>query len=226
MNILIVEDDATLRDGLVDLVHAEGHEVESVGDGAEAVKRGTESDFDLVILDLMLPKLDGIEVCNELRKVKPGLLVLMLTARGTEDDKVTGLGAGADDYMTKPFSARELLARVQAMQRRAKSMPSDAQTIESDGCEFDLSRCVATRGDNVMSLTAREAGVIRWLYRHKGRAITRAELLEQLWSVPGSLATRTVDMTIANLRKKIEQDPSDPKIIVSVTGVGYAWERQ
>jgi len=190
MNILIVEDDAVLRDGLVDLIHADGHTVEAVGDGEQAVKRGTESDFDLVVLDLMLPKLDGIEVCNQLRKAKPGLLVLMLTARGTEDDKVTGLSAGADDYVTKPFSPRELLARLHALQRRARSMPTEAQEIESGGCRFDLGQCVAMRGDVSISLTAREAGVIRWLYRHKGRAVTRAELLEQLWSVPGDLATQ------------------------------------
>ena len=226
MKILIVEDDAALREGLVDLIHAEGHTVEAVGDGLEAVKRGTESDFDMVVLDLMLPKLDGIEVCNELRKSKPGLLVLMLTARGTEDDKVTGLSAGADDYVTKPFSPRELLARVQALQRRARSMPAEVQVVESDGCRFDLGKCVAMRGEVEISLTAREAGVIRWLHRHSERAVTRAELLEQLWSVPGDLATRTVDMTVANLRKKIERDPSAPKIIVSVTGVGYAWGKQ
>ena len=223
MNILIVEDDAALRDGLVDLMRADGHTVAAAGDGAEAVKRGTTCDFDLVILDLMLPKLDGVQVCHELRQVRPGLLVLMLTARGTEDDKVQGLGVGADDYMTKPFGARELLARVGALGRRARSMPADAQVIEIDGCRFDLGRCRALRGEVTIALTPREAGIIRWLYRHRGRAVTRAELLEQLWAVPGDLATRTVDMTIANLRKKIEQDPSDPKIIVSVTGLGYAW---
>ena len=223
MHILIVEDEPALRDGLVDLLSADGHTVEAVGDGAEAVKVGTSSDFDLVVLDLMLPKLDGVQVCHELRQARPGLLVLMLTARGTEDDKVQGLGAGADDYMTKPFGARELLARVQAFDRRARAMPADAQMIERDGCQFDLGRCRAARGEVEIALTPREAGIIRWLYRHRGRAVPRAELLEQLWAVPGDLATRTVDMTIANLRKKIERDPGHPQIIVSVTGVGYAW---
>ena len=223
MHILIVEDDAALRDGLVDLTRGDGHTVEAVGDGAEAVRLGTTSDFDLVILDLMLPKLDGVQVCDELRRARPGLLVLMLTARATEDDKVQGLGAGADDYMTKPFGARELLARIQSLGRRARSIPADAQLIERDGCQFDLGRCKAARGELTISLTPREAGIIRWLYRHSGRAVPRAELLEQLWSVPGDMATRTVDMTIANLRKKIERDPADPRIIVSVTGVGYAW---
>lgn len=223
MHILIVEDDTALREGLLDLTRAEGHTVEAVSDGVAAVKVGTSSDFDLVILDLMLPGLDGIQVCSELRQARPSMLVLMLTARGTEDDKVQGLGAGADDYMTKPFGARELLARIKALDRRARSMPADAQLIEQDGCSFDLGRCQARRGKTSIALTPREAGIIRWLYRHQDRAVTRAELLEQLWAVPGNIATRTVDMTIANLRKKIEREPTTPKIIVSVTGVGYAW---
>ncbi len=223
MRILIVEDEQTLREGLIDLVRADGHEVDAVGDGLEAVRIGTEQEYDLIILDLMLPGLDGVEVCHELRQVRPGLLILMLTARSTENEKVQGLTAGADDYMTKPFGARELLARVQALARRARTSPSEPEIIEKDGCRFDLGRCEAQRDDKVIPLTARESGIIRWLNRHHLRAVSRSELLEQLWSVPGSLETRTVDMTIANLRKKIERDPSQPNIIVSVKGVGYAW---
>lgn len=223
MKILIVEDDVSLREGLVDLVRADGHEVHAVGDGAEAVKRGTAEDFDLVILDGMLPKMDGVEVCQHLRQARPGILVLMLTARSSESDKVQGLIAGADDYMTKPFGARELLARISALQRRLRAMPHEPDVLESDGCRFDLGRCIAQRDDQTIQLTAREAGIIRWLHRHKNRAVPRAELLEQLWSVPGSLETRTVDMTIANLRKKIERNPAEPRIIMSIKGVGYAW---
>jgi two-component system response regulator RegX3 len=223
MRILIVEDEQTLREGLVDLIRADGHEVDAVGDGLEAVTLGTAQEFDLVILDLMLPGLDGVEVARELRQIRPGVLILMLTARSTENEKVEGLTAGADDYMTKPFGARELLARVQALARRTRISPSEPEIIEKDGCRFDLGRCEAQRDDHVITLTAREAGIIRWLKRHHLRAVSRAELLEQLWSVPGSLETRTVDMTIANLRKKIERDPSQPNIIVSVKGVGYAW---
>lgn len=223
MRILVVEDEQTLREGLIDLLGGDGHEVEAVGDGIEAVEIGTREEFDLVVLDLMLPGMDGVEVCRELRQVRPGVLILMLTARTLENEKVEGLTAGADDYMTKPFGARELLARVQALGRRARTAPSDPEILENDGCQFDLGRCEAQRDDNVITLTAREAGIIRWLHRHHLRAVSRAELLEQLWSVPGSLETRTVDMTIANLRKKIERDPSNPAIIISVKGVGYAW---
>lgn len=223
MKILVVEDEAVLRDGLVDLLAGDGHEVQAVGDGASAVELGTEQIFDLVLLDLMLPKMDGIQVCHHLRKAKPGMLILMLTARGAEADKVQGLSVGADDYVTKPFGAKELLARVTALGRRARVAPSDAQVIDVDDCHIDLSRCHAARNGQSIALTPREVGILRWLYRHKSRAVSRAELLEQVWAAPGDLETRTVDMTIANLRKKLERDPSEPQIIVSVKGVGYAW---
>lgn len=218
-----MEDDATLREGLVDLLTADGHDVTALIDGAEAIKVGTAEPFELAILDVMVPSRDGFEVCAAIRQAKPTLGIIMLTAKGSEDDKVRGLSAGADDYVTKPFGARELLARVAAMGRRAAATPADAESIEADGCDFDLNRCEAKRGEDVISLTPRETGIIRWLHRHRGRAVPRAELLEKLWAVPGDLETRTVDMTIANLRKKIEQDHSDPKIILSVKGVGYIW---
>ncbi|MEM7582173.1 MAG: response regulator transcription factor [Acidobacteriota bacterium] len=223
MKILVVEDDPMLRDGLVDLLTGAGHDVQSVADGAEGARLGREETYDLVLLDLMLPRLDGIEVCHRLRTVRPMLPILMLTARGAEEDKVKGLRAGADDYVTKPFGARELLARVDALGRRARAAPSEPEIIEADGCVFDLGRCVASRDGNETSLTAREVGILRWLYRHRNRSVSRAELLEQVWATVATLQTRTVDMTIAKLRQKIEQDPSKPRVIVTVTGVGYAW---
>ncbi len=223
MNILVVEDDPMLRDGLADLLSGAGHEVETATDGAAGARLGREGRFDLVVLDLMLPQLDGIEVCRRLRTVRPALPILMLTARGAEDDKVKGLRAGADDYVTKPFGARELLARVAALGRRALAAPAEPEVIEVDGCVFDLGRCTGRRGDREISLTAREVGILRWLYRHRARSVSRAELLEQVWGTVGTLQTRTVDMTIAKLRQKIERDPSKPEIIVTVTGVGYAW---
>jgi len=223
VRILVVEDEPMLRDGIVDLLTGAGHEVEAVADGMSAVEKGRAESFDLVLLDLMLPRLGGIEVCRRLRTARPGLPILMLTARGAEDDKVAGLRAGADDYVTKPFGVRELLARIDALARRVAAAPAEPEVIEEDGCRFDLGRCVATRNGESIHLTAREVGVLRWLYRHRNRGVTRAELLEQVWGTLGTLQTRTVDMTIAKLRQKIERDPSNPRIIVTVTGVGYAW---
>jgi DNA-binding response OmpR family regulator len=223
MNILIVEDEVVLRDGLVDLLRGAGHVVDVVGDGLTATKRGLDPDLELVLLDIMLPKLDGIEVCQRLRKARPGLPILMLTAKGSEEDKVRGLKVGADDYVTKPFGARELLARVDAIARRTKVAPSDPEILEADGCRFDLSRCEAQRSRNTIILTARETGILRWLYRHRARAVSRGELLEQVWGAQPDMETRTVDVTIANLRHKIERDPANPQIIVCVKGVGYAW---
>jgi DNA-binding response OmpR family regulator len=223
MKILIVEDEPLLRDGLVDLLRGAGHAVDVVTDGVTATKRGLDPTVDLILLDLMLPKLDGVEVCHRIRKARPGLPILMLTARGAEDDKVKGLKVGADDYVTKPFGARELLARIEALARRAKAAPAEPEIIEADGCRFDLGHCEARRGKKTVALTPREVGIVRWLYRHRARAVSRTELLEQVWSVRADMETRTVDMTIANLRQKIERDPANPKIIVSVKGVGYGW---
>jgi DNA-binding response OmpR family regulator len=223
MNILIVEDELALRAGLEDLLHGAGHTVEVVGDGMTAAKRALDPAFQLILLDVMLPKLDGIEVCRRIRKARPGLPILMLTAKGAEEDKVRGLKAGADDYVTKPFGARELLARVEAVARRAQVTPAEPDTVVADECRFDFGRCQAVRGDRVIALSPRETGILRWLYRHRTRVVTRAELLEQIWGFRSDTETRTVDVTIANLRHKIERDPSEPKIIRAVKGVGYAW---
>jgi DNA-binding response OmpR family regulator len=223
MKILIVEDEQRLREGLVDLLSAADHEVTAVEDGRAAVAVGSEETFDLVLLDLMLPQLDGLEVCRRLRQARPSLPILMLTARGSEDEKLAGFAAGADDYVTKPFGVRELLARVDAFARRASSSPSEPEMLELDGCTIDLGRHRAERNGESTHLTAREVGILRWLHRHRNRAVSRAELLERVWGTSGDLQTRTVDMTIAKLRQKIERDPTDPKIVATVTGAGYAW---
>jgi two-component system response regulator RegX3 len=218
MRVLIVEDEPMLRSGLQDLLRGDGHEVEAVGDGQSAVERGLAVAFDAVVLDLMLPKLDGTEVCRRLRQARPGMGILMLTARGSEDDKVAGLVEGADDYVTKPFGARELLARVRALGRRAGPQ---AEVIELDGCRLDLAQLRGARGAQGFELTPREAGILRMLLQHRDRVVSRAELLERVWGLSAQTQTRTVDMTIANLRKKIEQAPNEPQIIVSVKGAGY-----
>ncbi|HTL34815.1 MAG TPA: response regulator transcription factor [Kofleriaceae bacterium] len=223
MRILVVEDEASLRDGIVDLLDGDGHDVTAVGDGASAVETGLRDPFELVVLDLMLPKLDGMEVCRRLRAARPGMPILMLTARGSEDDKVRGLVEGADDYVTKPFSARELLARVRVLGRRVQPGES-LDEVQIDGAVIDLARMTVVRGDKRVALTPREVGIVRWLHRHQDRVVTRAELLEQVFGQRGDLQTRAVDMAIAVLRKKVESDPQNPTLIVSVKGAGYAWK--
>jgi DNA-binding response OmpR family regulator len=146
----------------------------------------------------------------------------MLTARGGESDKVRGLRSGADDYITKPFGTNELLARIDSVARRL-ALDSGPERIEADGAVIDLGRCHFERDGEAHELTAREANLLRFLHRHRERAVTRAELLENVWQQPGDLQTRTVDMCVANLRQKIESDPAHPAIVVTVKGVGYAW---
>jgi DNA-binding response OmpR family regulator len=224
MRILIVEDERMLREGLLDLLRGAGHEADAVGDGLAAVEKGSEIPYDLMVLDLMLPKLDGFEVCRRLRLVKPGLAILMLTARGAEDDKVKGLLTGADDYMTKPFGVKELLARIEALGRRVHGREAPRETIAAAGVEFDLGRHLAKFPDGrEIALTPREAGILRVLHLNRARVVTRAEFLQQVWGLKPDTETRTVDVTIGNLRHKIEGDPAKPRIIVSVKGAGYAW---
>jgi two-component system response regulator RegX3 len=223
MKILIVEDSAPLRAGLVDLVEEAGHTLEAVGDGLSAIRRGVDTTFDLVLLDLMLPGRDGIQVCRRLREARPDLLILILTARGSEDDKVKGLRAGADDYLTKPFGARELLARIDALSRRVNRDAPVPAPMEFDGCRFDLVNLEARRGTEPIPLTPREAGILRLLHHHRGRPVSRSELLEEIWHARGDMMTRTVDMAVAKLRRKIESDPAQPRIVVTIKGAGYAW---
>jgi len=218
----VVEDEASLRDGIVDLLTGDGHQLVAVGDGVAGLEAGLRDLFDLVVLDLMLPRLDGMEVCRRLRAARPGMPILMLTARGSEDDKVRGLMEGADDYVTKPFSARELIARVRALGRRAPPAES-LDEVQVDGAVIDLARMMVVRGAERVALTPREVGIVRWLYRHRERVVTRGELLEQVFGQRGDLQTRAVDMAIAVLRKKLEADPGKPTVIVSIKGAGYAW---
>lgn len=223
VRVLIVEDERSLREALVDLLTRRRFSVEAVADGLSAADRGKDAEIDLVLLDLALPLLDGVEVCRRLRMARPALPILILTARGSEEERVLGLRAGADDYLTKPFGARELLARIEALMRRSSMAPADVERIEIDGCLLDLGRCEARRDGAAIALTPREVGILRWLHRHRARAVTRAELLQTVWGASEDVETRTVDMTIANLRQKIEREPGEPRIIVTVKGVGYAW---
>ena len=218
----MIEDEASLRDGIVDLLTGDGHVVSAAADGVTGLEVGLRELFDLVVLDLMLPRLDGMDVCRRLRAARPELPILMLTARGSEDDKVRGLVEGADDYVTKPFSARELLARVRAIGRRAP-VGESIDEVQIEGAVIDLARMAVIRGGDCIPLTPREVGIVRWLYRHRDRVVSRAELLEHVFAQRGDLQTRAVDMAIAVLRKKVETDPAAPTVIVSVKGAGYVW---
>jgi DNA-binding response OmpR family regulator len=222
VRILVIEDEARLRAGIADLLTGDGHEVTTAADGVAGVESGLRESFDVVVLDLMLPRLDGIEVCRRLRAARPGMPILMLTARASEDDKVRGLVEGADDYVTKPFSARELLARVRAVGRRAPAGES-LDAVDVDGAVIDLARMAVIRDGECIPLTPREVGIVRWLHRHRSRVVSRAELLEQVFGQRGDLHTRAVDMAISVLRKKLEANPAAPTVIVSVKGAGYMW---
>jgi len=222
VRILVVEDDAPLREGILDLLRGAGHEPRGCGDGLEAVERVAHERPDVILLDVMLPGQDGIEACRQMRSRRCDTPVIVLTALGDEGDKVRGLEAGADDFVTKPFGARELLARIDAVARRAR--PSgQPERLEVDGCVLDLGACRVERNGHGATLTTREADILRWLARHRGRGVSRGDLLEHVWGVPRSLRTRAVDMAISTLRQKIEADPAQPRIIVSVKGMGYAW---
>jgi len=223
VKILVVEDDPLLREGLVDLLTSAGHAADAVADGEAALARATDPAIELLLLDVMLPRLSGIEVCRRVREVRHELPILLLTALGAEDDKVRGLRAGADDYLSKPFGTRELLARVEALGRRAARAVAAPAVIASGELEIDLGRSVARRDGRRIPLTARETELLRWLYQHRERAVTRGELLQHVWGYASDVQTRTVDMTIANLRQKIERDPAEPRVVTTVKGVGYAW---
>jgi DNA-binding response OmpR family regulator len=222
VRVLLIEDEAGLRDGIADLLTGDGHTVTTAADGVAGLEAGLRDQFDLVLLDLMLPRLDGMDVCRRLRAARPGMPILMLTARASEDDKVQGLVEGADDYVTKPFSARELLARVRALGRRAPRVES-LDEVRIDGAVIDLARMAIMRDGRCIPLTPREVGIVRWLYRHRDRVVSRAELLEHVFGQRGDLQTRAVDMAISVLRKKLETGSASRAVIVSVKGGGYAW---
>jgi DNA-binding response OmpR family regulator len=222
--ILVVDDDRTVSDVVARYLEREGHDVTTVADGPAAIERATASPPDLVILDLMLPGLSGLEVCRQLRAIGP-LPVIMLTARGDEGDRVAGLELGADDYVTKPFSPRELVLRVGAVLRRAQAtLVVDAPVILADGgLVVDTAAHQATLDDQVLSLTAREYELLVYLLRNPRTAFTREQLFERVWGWSvGDVSTVTVH--VRRLREKIEADPAQPRRLVTVWGVGYRYE--
>jgi DNA-binding response OmpR family regulator len=220
--ILVVEDDPAILRGLADNLKFESHEVLTAGDGEAGYRLLRETKPDLLILDLMLPRMSGYELCRKARSEGITTPILMLTARGEEADRVLGLDLGADDYVTKPFSVRELLARVRAILRRgtgpSKRIPDD---LRFDDVVVDFRRYEARKGEKTLEMTRKEFGVLRLLAARAGEVVSREELLNEVWGYENYPSTRTVDNHIAALRSKIEEDPAQPRRLLTVHGVGY-----
>jgi two-component system OmpR family response regulator len=222
--ILIVEDDPNLLEALKYNARKEGYETITAVDGVQALEEARINKPDLIILDIMLPKMSGFEVCRILRK-EMTVPILMLTARDDEVDKVVGLDLGADDYMTKPFSMRELLARIRAMLRRADIQTATPETPLNFGdIEVDVAHHVTTKAGNKLNLTPKEFDLLTFLARNKNLVFSRDQLLEKVWGYDYSGDTRTVDVHIRWLREKIEDNPDEPKRLITVRGVGYKVE--
>jgi len=220
--ILIIEDEENLVKGLKLNLADEGYEVDWASDGEEGLRKALEETPDLIILDIMLPEMDGLEVCRELRQKNIGIPILMLTAKGEEIDKVVGLEIGADDYITKPFSVRELLARIKAHLRRVEREEQTIPKIFSFGdVEIDFAHFKARRKGNELDLTSIEMEILKYLITHRSEVVTRDDLLDKIWGYDSYPTTRTIDNHILKLRKKIEEDPAHPKYILSVYGGGY-----
>jgi DNA-binding response OmpR family regulator len=220
--ILIVEDEPTLAQALRYNLEREGYRVTLASQGQEALDAFHLRHPDLVILDLILPDMDGLEVCRALRR-HSSVPILILTARGEETDRVVGLELGADDYMVKPFSMRELVARVRALLRRAQSSPPDEVLVSSD-LRLDLRRREAYRGGMPLPLRPKEFDLLAFFMRHRGRALSREEILTHVWGVDVAVDTRTVDVHVRWLREKVEKVPSKPTRIITVRGLGYRFE--
>ena len=218
--ILIVEDEPAMASGLKDNLEFEGYIVRIACDGEEALASAAESPPDLILLDLMLPRRNGLDVCRELRRRGLSVPIIMLTARSQETDKVVGLELGADDYVTKPFSVRELMARVHVQLRRIASEGS-VEHFRFGEIELDFKRHHAARGGRLLHLTAREFDLLRYFVRRRGETVSRDELLDKVWGMAAYPLSRTVDNHIAKLRQKIERLPADPEYLITVHGLGY-----
>jgi DNA-binding response OmpR family regulator len=219
--VLIVEDDAAMSTALKDGFTYEGYEVALARDGEAGLKAAREAAPDVVVLDVMLPKLSGLDVCKRLRSEGSGVPIIMLTARGQEIDKVLGLKLGADDYVTKPFGLMELMARVEALLRRSSGGSSHAEVYGFGDVVVDFKKAELKKRGNPVEVTARELKLLEYFIAHRGEVVPRERLLDQVWEYDTVPLTRTVDMHVAKLRKKIENDPADPKFIVTVHRMGY-----
>jgi DNA-binding response OmpR family regulator len=223
LTVLLVDDEESVQKVLSYPLEREGYRVVQARDGEEALERYRAEPVDLVVLDLMLPRLDGLAVCRSLREARSAVPIIMLTARGDEGDKVLGLELGADDYITKPFSIREFMSRVRALLRRAQLPPQTThdQVIDLDGLRIDAARRAVTLDGEQVQLTYLEFELLRMLAGSPGRVFTRKALLDELWGGSDYRDPRTIDVHVRHLREKIERDPSEPEFIFTVRGVGY-----
>ena len=222
--ILIIEDELPMRTALQDALAAEDYRVLTAANGESGLERALAEKPDLILLDIMMPKLDGYEVCAELRRLANPVPILMLTAKGQVEDRVSGLDAGADDYLVKPFSTEELLARVRALLRRIQKHGKSPARLKLGDVEIDLARQTAVRGRKVIHLTAKELAMLRLMAESPGEPVTRERFLDVVWGYAAFPTTRTVDNHIASLRGKIERDPDSPRWLKTVHGVGYKLE--
>jgi two-component system, OmpR family, alkaline phosphatase synthesis response regulator PhoP len=220
--ILLIEDEEALRMTLTDRLESEGYSVECAADGAEGLKRATSEAFDLLVLDVMLPKKSGFDVCRDVRKAGSMVPIIMLTARGQTVDKVLGLKIGADDYLTKPFEMMELMARVEALLRRGGGVVGADNAVHSFGAiKVDIRGTAVLRDGKQVPLSAREFRLLRYFVEHRGTTLSRNVLLKEVWGYSTETFTRTVDVHIASLRQKLESDPRQPLLILTVPGMGY-----
>jgi DNA-binding response OmpR family regulator len=222
--ILVIEDDEAIRRGIVDALSFDGYKTLEAAEGKAGMASALQSPCDLILLDLVLPKIGGLAILEEVRKSRPTLPVIVLTARGEESDRIKGLRLGADDYVVKPFSIKELLARVQAVLRRTPGRPSDLSSIDFPGGRFDLKRCELHFDDGRRGeLSERETELLRYLAMNFERAVSRDEIMERIWHINPRcvVETRTIDMHIARLREKLRDDSDHPRIILTVRGKGY-----
>ena len=223
--ILIIEDETPMRTALADLLAGEGYRALTAADGESGLERALTEKPDLILLDVMMPKLDGFAVCAELRRVSNAVPVLMLTAKGQIEDRVNGLDAGADDYLVKPFSTDELLARVRALLRRVERNTRLPLKLKLGDVEIDLARQTAVRGKKPVRLTAKEFSMLRLMAGAEGEPVSREKFLDAVWGYTSFPTTRTVDNHIASLRAKLEKNPDAPRWIKTVHGVGYRLEK-
>ena len=226
LKILTVEDDPAIRRGIVDALRFAGYELIEAADGPSGLEMATRRQFDLLLLDMVLPRGDGLEILREVRRLRPTLPVIVLTARGEEADRVRGLRDGADDYVVKPFSVKELLARVEAVLRRSAERPAQVSHVAIPGGTIDLARReVRFAKGGRAELSEREADLLRYLAANSGRAIAREELLANVWRIPPQgVSTRTIDMHVTRLREKLRDDPAEPRILLTVRGKGYMFQ--